>query len=225
MTGSQSGAQAGAQSGAQAGAPAGDMHPIERRSFEILASRVDLSELTAGVRQVVGRVVHATADIGFATSLVLDEAAVDAGTRALAGDAVVVCDAEMVRAGLGGLDARCFLGAVEAGPGGFPTRSARAMRHAADRHPTGALVVVGCAPTALEAVIDLMEAGSFRPALVVGLPVGFVGAAESKVRLRRAAQSTGLPAISNVGERGGSAAACGAVNALKRMAMRPEGLR
>ena len=87
------------------------------------------------------------------------------------------------------------------------------MREAAERWPEGAVVAVGNAPTALAEVIALAAAGRFAPALVIGLPVGFVGAAEAKAALRR----SGLPAISNVGERGGSAVAAAALNALWRL--------
>jgi precorrin-8X/cobalt-precorrin-8 methylmutase len=88
------------------------------------------------------------------------------------------------------------------------------MRLAAARHPEGAVFAVGCAPTALMELVGLAEAGAMAPALVVGLPVGFVGAAEAKEALRR----SGLPAVSNLGEKGGSAAAGAAVNALWRLA-------
>ena len=88
------------------------------------------------------------------------------------------------------------------------------MAAAAAAHPEGAVVVVGCAPTALEEVVRLHDAGVFRPALVIGMPVGFVGAAESKERLR----ASGLPAVSNIGEKGGSAVAAAALNALVRLA-------
>jgi precorrin-8X/cobalt-precorrin-8 methylmutase len=85
---------------------------------------------------------------------------------------------------------------------------------AAARHPEGAVVVVGCAPTALAQVVRLAAQGRLRPALVVGLPVGFVGAAEAKEELR----ASRLPSISNVGEKGGSGAAAAVVNALARLA-------
>jgi precorrin isomerase len=194
------------------------VHPIEAESFAILAGRVDLGHLPAGPRAVVARVVHATADLDFAGSMVLGESDVAAGVEALRRGAPVVCDVEMVRAGLTGLRARTWLAGAVAGPGGFPTRSAMAVRAAAAEHPEGALVVVGCAPTALEEVLTLVEGGTFRPALVVGMPVGFVGAAESKAHLRELAARTGLAAVSNIGEKGGSAAACGVVNALARLA-------
>ena len=88
------------------------------------------------------------------------------------------------------------------------------MRVAAGRWPDGAVVVVGNAPTALFEVVRLAAAGEFRPALVIGLPVGFVGAADAKAALR----ASGLPSVSNVGERGGSAVAAAALNALWRLA-------
>ncbi len=89
------------------------------------------------------------------------------------------------------------------------------MRIAAEHHPAGAIVVVGCAPTALTEVVHLARAGRLRPALVIGLPVGFVGAAEAKAALR----ASGLPAVTNVGDKGGSAVAAAAFNAIARIAM------
>lgn len=198
--------------------PAADVHPIEAESFRILARRLDLSAWGAHAGQVVARVVHATADLDLGRSMVVDEHAVGAGIEAFRRQAPVLCDVEMVRAGLPGLPTSCSLGRAVSGPGGVPTRSAVAATLEAADHPHGAIAVAGCAPTALEAWLDMMEAGTFRPALVVGLPVGFVGAAESKHRLRTVSDATGIPAISNIGERGGSAAACGAVNALARLA-------
>ena len=187
------------------------IHPIEAESYRILAERVDLSAYGALGAAVVARVIHASADLQYATTLVVDEAAAEAGVAALAGGAPVLVDVEMVRHGITGVDAHCYLPA-HAEPG--TTRSAAGMAAAAGAHPDGAVVVVGCAPTALEEVVRLHEAGAFRPALVIGMPVGFVGAAESKERLR----ASGVPAISKVGEKGGSAVAAAALNALVRLA-------
>ena len=187
------------------------VHPIEAESYRILRERLDLSHLAPGPRAVVERVVHASADLDYARTVVITPNAVDAGVAALAAGAPVVADVEMVRAGIPGVAAVCYLGAARAG--GDLTRSAAAMRLAAERHPEGAVVVVGCAPTALAEVVRLAERG-FAPALVVGLPVGFVGAAEAKAGL----VGSGLPAIANVGEKGGSAVAAAAVNALVRLA-------
>jgi precorrin-8X/cobalt-precorrin-8 methylmutase len=186
------------------------VHPIEAESYRILAERVDLSRFGPLAAAVVARVIHASADLEYAATMVLDEASLGAGVRALAGGAPVLVDVEMVRQGITGVDARCYLPA-DAEPG--ITRSAAGMALAAERHPEGAVVVVGCAPTALDEVVRLYEQGRFSPALVVGLPVGFVGAADSKERLR----ASGLPSVSNAGEKGGSAVAAAAVNALIRM--------
>ena len=195
------------------------IHPIEAESYRILERRVDLSHLGHWSRAVVERVIHASADPEYATSMRVDDASVDAGVQAVRAGAPVLCDVEMVRHGIHGTHAECHLPTTDGNAD--ITRSALGMRAAAAQHPAGAIVVVGCAPTALDEVIHLAEHGAFLPALVVGLPVGFVGAAESKAGLR----ATGLRAISNVGEKGGSAVAAAAVNALVRLAAdaAPEG--
>jgi precorrin isomerase len=192
------------------------IHPIEVESYRILETRVDLSHLDPGPRAVVERVIHASADLEYAESMIVDVAAVDAGVNALLAGNPVVCDVEMVRHGIRGATAECHL--ADDACAGDATRAAHGVRSVAARHPTGAVVVVGCAPTALDEVVQLARAGSFAPALVVGLPVGFVGAADSKARLR----ASGLPAITNVGDKGGSAVAAATVNALVRLAAEPE---
>lgn len=191
-------------------------HPIEAASYRILAERTDLSHLGPLGREVVARIVHATADCALVPTMAVDEEALAAGVAALQAGAPVVCDVEMVRQGVTGVEARCYLAEVPVADAG-DTRAAAAMRLAAARHPEGAVFVVGCAPTALAALCEEAAAGRVRPALVIGLPVGFVGAAEAKERLRR----SGLPALTNVGERGGSAVAAAAVNALVRAAREP----
>jgi precorrin isomerase len=189
------------------------IHPIETESYRILETRVDLSNFRPASRAIVERVIHASADPDYAASMILDDDSVDAGVHALQAGAPVVCDVEMVRHGIYGVTAECHLPDVG---DAASTRSALGMRTAAARHATDAIVVVGCAPTALDEVVSLVHRGAFEPALVIGMPVGFVGAAASKARLR----ASGLPAISNVGEKGGSAVAAAAVNALVRLAAR-----
>jgi precorrin-8X/cobalt-precorrin-8 methylmutase len=194
------------------------IHPIEAESYRILERRVDLSHLEPGPRAVVERVIHASADLEFATSMVVDAAAVAAGVRAFRAGAPVVCDVEMVRRGIRGDIAECHLAgdtcSGDESSHSDSTRAALGMRAAAARHPVGAVFVVGCAPTALIEVVNLVGTGAFEPALVVGLPVGFVGAADAKARLCH----SGLPAITNVGEKGGSAVAAAAANALVLLA-------
>ena len=195
-------------------APAGraDVHPIEQESFAILRSRVDLSALAPLTRAIVERVVHASADLSYVDDLVTDEPALQAGQAALLAGAPVVADVQMVAAGITGRDAVCRVRDARASDG--LTRSAAAVRLAHDQVGPGAVWVVGCAPTALFELLAL----DARPALVVGLPVGFVGAAESK----RALRDSGLPAISNRSEKGGSAVAAAALNALLYAAPPPE---
>lgn len=188
------------------------IHPIEAESYRMLEGRVDLSHLGPRSRAVVERVIHASADPEYAASMRVDDAAVDAGVQAVRAGAPVLCDVEMVRHGIHGIHAECHLPAT--GGDADSTRSALGMRAAAARHPAGAIVVVGCAPTALDAVVDLAERGVFTPALVVGLPVGFVGAAESKEAL--AANRHAVPWLIVRGRMGGSAMTAAAVNALAR---------
>lgn len=185
------------------------VHPIEIESYEILRSRIDLSGLPPLTRAVVERVVHASADLDYADDLVTDEVALRRGWTALSAGAPIVTDVAMVAAGITRAEPLCLLGHPEvpelAGRLEI-TRSAAAIRLAVQQVGQGAVWVIGCAPTALFELLALDAA----PALVIGLPVGFVGAAESKAALRE----SGLPAVSNVSEKGGSAVAAAAVNAL-----------
>ena len=186
------------------------VHPIEQESLRILRSRIDLSPLPPLSRAVAERVIHASADLGYAASLVLDEETLVRGRAALAAGAPVVCDARMAAVGITSREPLVALGdprAAQLARSEGLTRSAAAMRLAAGEVGPGAVWVVGNAPTAL---FELVEHPPPDPALVVGLPVGFVGAAEAKAAL---AQS-GLPCLTNHGERGGSAVAAAAVNAL-----------
>jgi precorrin-8X/cobalt-precorrin-8 methylmutase len=195
--------------------PVDAIHPIEAESYRRLADRVDLSAWPPGPREVVARMVHATADESFATSTRIGDEAVGAAVAALLDNAPIVCDARMVVAGITTARATCLLDEVPVAPAG-DTRSAAAFRLAADRHPHRALWVVGNAPTALAALLELHAAGRVRPAAVVGLPVGYVGAAEAKAALWDSPLRS--VAITNVGERGGTAVAAAAVNALARLA-------
>lgn len=196
------------------------VHPIEQRSYEILRERADTAGLPPLTRAVAERVVHASADPAYLADLVCDEAALAAAWDALRAGAPVVTDVEMVAAGITRRDLlgelACALrepGAAELAAEDGITRSAAAIRLAAQRVGTGAVWVVGCAPTALDEVIRLDPA----PVLVIGLPVGFVGAAESKEALR----ASGLPAVSNRSEKGGSAVAAAALNALLYLEKKP----
>jgi precorrin isomerase len=188
------------------------IHPIEAESYRILAARIDLSHLGPGPRAVVARIIHATADLEYAETVVAPDAAVAAAVDAVAAGADIVTDVEMTRRGITGVEARCYL--AQAATDGRCTRSAAGIRLAAAAHPDGAVVVIGCAPTALEEALNLAAAGAFRPAALIALPVGFVGAAAAKAR----ALESRLQVIANTGDKGGSAAAAAACNAIVRLA-------
>jgi precorrin-8X/cobalt-precorrin-8 methylmutase len=194
-------------------------HRIELESYAILATRIDLSGWPPGGRDVVARMIHATADESFATTARIGARAVAAAVGALRSDGPVICDSNMVVAGIPAvarrMEVRCYLDGVMKVPAGG-TRAAAAIALAAGEHADRALWVIGNAPTALAALLDLWRAGQVRPAAVVGLPVGYVGAGEAKAALWDS--PLGEVAITNAGPRGGSPVAAAAINALARLA-------
>jgi precorrin-8X/cobalt-precorrin-8 methylmutase len=180
------------------------------RSYEILRGRIDTSSLPRLTRAVLERVVHASADLGYAEDLVCAEADLACGAAALAAGAPVVADVRMTAAGITVRDVVCRIGDVDprAARRDGLTRTAAGIALAVDEVGPGAVWVIGCAPTALAGLLGLADVA--RPALVVGMPVGFVGAVDAKAALR----ASGLPAVSNLSEKGGAAVAVAAVNAL-----------
>ena len=192
------------------------VHPIEAESYRILRSRIDLSALPPLTRAVTERVIHATADFDYATDLVCDEAALQRGVSALRREVPVIADVAMVAAGITGYPVICKTGdslSARLARTTNITLSAAAVRVAHGEAGPGAIWLVGCAPTALAEIMSRQV----EPALVIGVPVGFVGAADAKEALR----ASGLPALSNISEKGGSAVAVAAFNALLRVARAP----
>jgi precorrin-8X/cobalt-precorrin-8 methylmutase len=189
------------------------VHPIEVESYAILRSRLDTTDLPPLSRAVVERVVHTSADPSWAGDLVCDEQALRAGRAALLAGAPLVTDVRMVAVGVTSRPATVALdlpGVRELAAADGLTRSAAGIRAAVRAHPAGAVWAIGNAPTALVELLRCAASGLVTTPLVVGLPVGFVGAVAAKAALRAA----GLPAVSNRSERGGAAAAAAAVNAL-----------
>jgi len=185
------------------------VHPIEHESYRILRSLIDLTHLPPLSRAVTERIIHSSADFEYAETLVLDETALDRGREALAAGAPVVADVAMVVSGVTSRSVRCLVGDPRARARSAAerlTRSAAGFRVAAAEVGPGAVWVVGNAPTALSELLRL----SPDPALVIGLPVGFAGAADSKAALA----ASGLPCLTNRGAKGGSAVAAAALNAL-----------
>jgi precorrin-8X/cobalt-precorrin-8 methylmutase len=189
------------------------VHPIEVESYAILRARLDTADLPPLTAAVVERIVHATADPSWAGEVVAAEDALAAGREALLAGTPLVTDVRMLAAGITERPAVVALdlpGVPELAAADGITRSAAGFRLAARSHPDGAVWAIGNAPTALFELLRCAREEGLRTPLVVGLPVGFVGAVAAKAALRAA----GLPALSNRTERGGAAIAAAAVNAL-----------
>jgi precorrin-8X/cobalt-precorrin-8 methylmutase len=195
-----------------------DGDEIYRRSFATIRAEADLSRLPQDVAQVAVRMIHACGQVDLVDDLGYSPGVVAAGRAALRDGAPILCDAQMVASGItrarlpAGNDVVCTLRdprvpalAAELGT----TRSAAALELWRDRLD-GAVVAIGNAPTALFHLLDMIDAGAPRPAAVIGIPVGFIGAAESKDALA----ATDLEHFVVRGRRGGSAITAAAVNAL-----------
>jgi precorrin-8X/cobalt-precorrin-8 methylmutase len=195
---------------------------IYRRSFAIIRAEADLSHFTPEQADIAVRMIHACGQVGIAEHIVFGGDLVMAARAAFAGGAPILCDSEMLAHGItrarlpAGNDVICTLNdprtaAIAAKIG--TTRSAAALDLWLDRL-AGAVVAIGNAPTALFRLLELLDAGAPKPAAILGIPVGFVGAAESKHAL--AANSRGVPFLIVGGRMGGSAITAAALNALAR---------
>ncbi|WP_051852315.1 precorrin-8X methylmutase [Streptomyces aureocirculatus] len=193
---------------------------IYRQSFATIRAEADLAALPADVSQVAVRMIHACGMVDLVKDLVYSPDVVARARAALRAGAPVFCDVQMVASGVtrkrlpADNDVLCTLSdpavpdlAAKLGT----TRSAAAMELWRDRLE-GSVVAVGNAPTALFRLLEMIRDGAPRPAAVIGVPVGFIGAAESKDAL--AAQSLGLEHLVVRGRRGGSAIAAAALNAI-----------
>lgn len=193
---------------------------IYAKSFETIRAEADLSRFPRGMDALAVRLIHACGMVDLAADIAFSEDAYEAGRAALAAGAPVLVDAEMVAHGVirrllpKDNAVVCLLNDARVRPHAQAignTRSAAQVDFWADRLE-GAVVAIGNAPTALFRLLETIAAGGPRPAVVLGFPVGFVGAAESKDAL--ISNPWGLPYIAVRGRRGGSAMAAAAVNAL-----------
>lgn len=197
-----------------------DPAEIYRRSFETVRAEADLGALPADVADVAQRLIHACGMTDVVDDLRWSDSAAEAGHKALKQGAPVFVDAEMVAAGIirGRLPADnaviCTLndGAVPAHARQMETTRSAAAVDLWDRRLEGAVVAIGNAPTALFRLMERLIEDAPKPALILGFPVGFIGAAESKEAL--ASGAAGVPYVTLLGRRGGSAMAAAAVNAL-----------
>jgi precorrin-8X/cobalt-precorrin-8 methylmutase len=195
---------------------------IYERSFAIIRAEADLSRFSAEEADVAVRMIHACGQVDVAQHIVFGGDLVAATRGALAAGAPIFCDSEMVAHGItrARLPAKneviCTLNdplTAALAAKMATTRSAAALELWLDRL-AGAVVAIGNAPTALFRLLDLIDAGAPRPAAILGIPVGFVGAAESKAAL--ADDPRGVPFLIVRGRIGGSAMTAAAVNALAR---------
>ena len=195
---------------------------IYERSFAIIRQEADLAAFSPDEAEIVVRMIHACGVVEAARHIGFGGDLVGAARRALATGAPILCDAEMVAHGITRArlpahnDVICTLRDTRVPSLAAElrtTRSAAALELWGERL-AGAVVAVGNAPTALFRLIEMLAAGAAKPAAIIGVPVGFVGAAESKAAL--AADRHGVPFLVVRGRMGGSAMAAAAVNALAR---------
>lgn len=196
---------------------------IETRSMEIIAPHLAKYNLTAEETKIYSRIIHASGDPEYAPIINIEKNAIAAGLQALKSGADIFTDVEMVRTGINkkrlaefGGKVHCLIAdekvAADAKAKGI-TRSMAAM-DAFGEKLNGAVVAIGNAPTALFRVLEMMKETKIRPALIIGVPVGFVGASESKEKL---AEVSPVPYITVSGNKGGSPIAAATVNALLYM--------
>jgi precorrin-8X/cobalt-precorrin-8 methylmutase len=199
-----------------------DGNEIYRQSFATIRAEAALDQLPADLAQVAVRMIHACGMVDIVSDLAASPGAAQIGRTALAKGAPILCDARMVAEGVtrSRLPVEnpviCTLNHPEVPTLAQQIHNTRSAAALDLWHPylAGAVVAIGNAPTALFRLLELLDQGAAKPALILGLPVGFVGAAESKAEL--AANSRGVPFITLHGRRGGSAIAAAAVNALAK---------
>jgi precorrin-8X/cobalt-precorrin-8 methylmutase len=197
-----------------------DPAAIYARSFEMIRAEADFSRIPKNARNIATRVVHACGMVDIIDDLIISDDFVQSASSALSAGKPIFVDAEMVRHGIiarqikAANEVICTLNnpaAREIGVSKSITRSAAAVELWRDKL-VGAIVVIGNAPTALFALLEMIDAGGPKPAAIIGFPVGFVGAAESKAEL--AANPRGIDYATVRGRKGGSAMAAAVINAL-----------
>ncbi|MDI3481364.1 MAG: precorrin-8X/cobalt-precorrin-8 methylmutase [Tepidanaerobacteraceae bacterium] len=199
-----------------------DPAAIEKTSYEIIESHVDRGRFDEREWAVVRRVIHTVADFEYADIMNFSKDAVEAGLCAMRRGCRIVTDTRMAKAGINrkaleavGCSVKCYIDDpdVAAESGKLKITRAMASIMAAARDGRDGIFAIGNAPTALFKLLEMAEEGRIKPDLVIGVPVGFVGAAESK----QALEASGLPFILTRGRKGGSTVAVAVINALLYM--------
>ncbi|HHY73954.1 MAG TPA: precorrin-8X methylmutase [Bacillus bacterium] len=196
---------------------------IEGKSFEMIDEEIGEHSYTEEQYPVVQRVIHSSADFELGKSMIFHPDAVQAGIKAILNGEKIVADVQMVQAGISkprlekyGSEVKVYISdpdVVEEAKRLDTTRAIISMRKAA-REVSGGIYVIGNAPTALLELIRLVKEGEAKPSLVIGMPVGFVSAAESKEELAKLT----IPFITNIGRKGGSTVVVAALNAISILA-------
>lgn len=196
---------------------------IEKKSFDMIRALADLSGFDEDQQQVVMRLVHTCGNPDIASWVRISDGAIGQGLRTLDDKAPVLCDVEMVKQGLTEYspdsEPRCFLNHAQVRETAKRNRESRSMTavNLWRPHLRGSIVIVGNAPTALYRLMEVLEEGADKPRLVIGMPVGFVGAPESKDYLWNHRRSLGVECMTIAGRTGGSALAAAAFNTLVRL--------
>ena len=201
-----------------------DPTAIYAKSFSTIRAEVDFNQYPSDVAMMVERMIHACGMIDLVGDIQYSDDVALSATRAISNGAPIITDCEMVRSGIiaaflpANNDVLCHLN-DETVPS--LARREKTTRSAAQvalwkEHIEGAVIVIGNAPTALFALLEVLDQGAPKPAAIIACPVGFVGAAESKAEL--AANPRGVPFMTVTGRRGGSAIASAAFNAVSKIA-------
>ena len=196
-------------------------HPIEAESFKIIEQGYDWSNIPESHRPIIQRLVHTSGDFSIIEDISISENAIEKGIEALISGSKVITDVTMVKSGLKrrllpqiGIDVVCEVHEEETrllASAAEITRSAAGIRRAWEKCGNDVIIAIGDAPTAVMETLRLVKEQNWRPQLIIGLPVGFVGTRECKEQLRQCQE---VPVITNFGNRGGSPWAAAVTNAL-----------
>lgn len=194
---------------------------IYKKSFDTISSEVDLTGYNDQEKKIVTRIIHSCGDVSITEDIFISENAIESGIDAMKLGEKIYVDSKMVAAGIIEKNIKlsriyCHIGdedVVSIAKKLNTTRSAAAVEHWKEGM-SNSILVVGNAPTALFRVLEIINEYNIKPSLVIGMPLGFVGAVEAKEELINFYQSTGLNIITIRGRRGGSAMASATINAI-----------
>ena len=188
---------------------------IEKKSMEIIEKEIDLSLFSKEEKEIIKRVIHATADFEYKDTMIFHRDAIPQALKALKNEKDILVDVKMVEAGisqkyLGSSKVICYLSEIKEFE---TTRTEKAIELALKKEPNIGIIAIGNSPTALLKTIEVLKQKNEKKIVVIGMPVGFVKALESKILLSK----QDFPFITNISRKGGSPATCAVINALLRI--------